>query len=274
MAKRRGARRCRRCGILSEWAGLGFTRARTASPAPSEVRPRVRPFSRNGCRASYPAGPGRLYGWRYAAIALGERVPVVDTNVRRVVARLDAHSRSRSSADIAGVVAGHTPADRPGDFAQAMMDLGATICRPKDPDATPARSLLTCLARASGTPEAFPAAKAKRCDRIGTQSPCGSSATAPSGWSAAWPKAYSAAWRRCRPATGWLCRRGQRNRRPRSATCSRTSRSTFTSCSPAIRVGDGWWQPLERIDEAGLPTLYRRAAHLALGLPHAGPPAA
>jgi A/G-specific adenine glycosylase len=31
-------------------------------------------------------------------------------------------------------------------------------------------------------------------------------------------------------------------------------------------VGDGWWQPLEQIDAAGLPTLYRRAAHLALGL--------
>ena len=55
-----------------------------------------------------------------------------------------------------------TPAHRPGDFAQAMMDLGATICRPKAPRCGDCPLRSDCAAYASGNPQAFPAAKANR----------------------------------------------------------------------------------------------------------------
>lgn len=81
-------------------------------------------------------GVGRYTACAISSIALGERVPVVDGNVERVFARLT------GCFDLKPVLnkkawewaASLVPADRPGDFNQALMELGATVCRPLNPD--------------------------------------------------------------------------------------------------------------------------------------------
>ncbi|MEO6256610.1 MAG: A/G-specific adenine glycosylase, partial [Sphingomicrobium sp.] len=115
--------------ILSEWAGLGYyARARNLIACARQV----------AAAGSFPAseadlralpGIGDYTAAAIAAIAFGRRAVVVDTNVARVVARLHALERP-SRSEIRALVDRMTPATGAGDFAQAMMDLGATICRP------------------------------------------------------------------------------------------------------------------------------------------------
>ena len=93
-----------------------------------------------------------------AAIAFDREANVVDGNVERVMARLFAVEASLPAAKpelkrLAGTL---VTAERPGDWAQALMDLGATICRPKAPlcDRCPLED--ACRARAAGAPAAYP----------------------------------------------------------------------------------------------------------------------
>jgi len=158
-----------------------------------------------------------------------------------------------------------TPADRPGDFAQAMMDLGATVCRPKAPDCPACPLQSDCSARASGKPEAFPEPRARqvRPQRHGI---------------AEWIERDGSVWLVRRPPKGML---GGMAALPGSEWIDeppplpspplarvRHGFSHFGLELAVVRsdqvVGDGWWQPLDRLGEAGLPTLYRRAAELVL----------
>src|SRR5699024_8085897 len=87
----------------------------------------------------------------------------VDGNVERVVARLFAVKRMLPEArtelyDLAGSI---TPAREAGDFAQAMMDLGATICTPRAPACMICPLASHCLARAEGRMEIYPVKKPK-----------------------------------------------------------------------------------------------------------------
>jgi A/G-specific adenine glycosylase len=103
-------------------------------------------------------GIGSYTAGAIAAIAFDQPVAAVDGNVERVVARLygietplvDARPRLRELAQ------GLVPALRPGDFAQAMMDLGATICIPARPKCLACPISLHCKAFASGAPEKLP----------------------------------------------------------------------------------------------------------------------
>lgn len=146
--------------VLAAWAGLGYyARARNLHACARLV------VERHGGR--FPAaeaelralpGIGAYTAAAIAAIAFGRRATPVDGNVERVLARLfgvttplpDAKALIRSLAE------GLTPAERPGDFAQAMMDLGATICTPRRPACglCPLRS--DCRAVAEGLSEALP----------------------------------------------------------------------------------------------------------------------
>ena len=104
-------------------------------------------------------GIGAYTAAAIAAIAFGADATAVDTNVERVVARL--HALGDKAAILAAAKA-MTPAGHAGDFAQAMMDLGATICRPKAPLCGQCPLTADCRAFALGTPEAFPPAKARK----------------------------------------------------------------------------------------------------------------
>jgi A/G-specific adenine glycosylase len=123
--------------VLGAWAGLGYyARARNLHACATTV---VRdlggrfPDSEAGLRALPGIGP--YTAGAIAAIVFGRRTAAVDGNAERVVARLDAIEANLAQAkpEIHARVLDMVPADRPGDFAQALMDLGATICTPRQP---------------------------------------------------------------------------------------------------------------------------------------------
>src|SRR5690606_6993209 len=80
-------------------------------------------------------GVGPYTAAAIAAIAFGRQASPVDGNIERVVSRLYAVEQALPAAKprIRELAAGLTPAQRAGDFAQAMMDLGSSICTPKKP---------------------------------------------------------------------------------------------------------------------------------------------
>ena len=119
--------------VLSEWAGLGYyARARNLIACARDVVGRGG-FPRSAQALRSLPGIGDYTSAAIAAIAFGEDAPAVDTNVERVISRLHALERP-SRGEIGRRLRAITPAGKSGDLAQALMDLGATICvarRPK-----------------------------------------------------------------------------------------------------------------------------------------------
>ena len=147
--------------ILSEWAGLGYyARARNLILCAREVARRGG-FPTTAEELRELPGIGAYTSAAIAAIAFGEKAPAVDTNVKRVLARLRGLAEP-SRIEIERTLLGMMETQCPGDIVQALMDLGATICRPKQPScgACPLRS--GCAAFASGDPEAWPARRQRK----------------------------------------------------------------------------------------------------------------
>jgi A/G-specific adenine glycosylase len=111
-------------------------------------------------------GIGRYTAAAIAAIAFGRRAAAVDGNVERVIARLFAVTEPLPAAKprLKALAATLVPEQRAGDFAQAMMDLGATICTPHRPRCVLCPWREVCLAFASGSTEGLPM-KAEKPDR-------------------------------------------------------------------------------------------------------------
>jgi A/G-specific adenine glycosylase len=106
-----------------------------------------------------------------AAIAFGQAATVVDGNIERVMARLFAVTDALPGAKphLRALAAQFTGADRPGDFAQALMDLGATVCTPKSPQCGACPLAGACRGLALGDPATLPrkAPKAEKTMRHG-----------------------------------------------------------------------------------------------------------
>jgi A/G-specific adenine glycosylase len=249
--------------VLSEWAGLGYyARARNLIACAREITRRGS-FPATAAELRDLPGIGEYTAGAIAAIVFGERAAAVDTNVRRVIARLRG-LRAPAREKIARQVLEMMPPGRAGDFTQAMMDLGATVCRPKAPLCSSCPLRAYCVACRSGDPEAFPAAKPRRArpHKYGL---------------AYWTERDGHVWLVRRPAKGLL---GGMAALPGSEWTGAplcdvnpigTVRHVFTHFSLDLQVvlssdmsGDGWWHPVAEIGRAGLPTLYRKAADLAL----------
>src|SRR5207248_8942368 len=140
---------------------------------------------------------------------------------------------------------------RAGDFTQAMMDLGATICRPKIPQCAFCPLRNHCAVHASGTPEAYPVSKTRvpRRHKKGV---------------AYWTERAGHVWLVRRPAKGLLggmaaLPGGEWTAAPiEPRDALGTVRHVFTHFSLDLHVvarpepvGDGWWEPIERLGEAG-----------------------
>ncbi|HUG61533.1 MAG TPA: A/G-specific adenine glycosylase [Methylomirabilota bacterium] len=159
--------------VMKAWAGLGYySRARNLKACADTVardHGGAFPDTEAGLRAL--PGIGAYTAAAVAAIAFDRRAVVVDGNVERVIARLHAIETPlpAAKADIRAAMEALTPDVRPGDFAQATMDLGATICTPKRPACGLCPWSAPCRARAAGTAETYPrkAAKALRPVRAG-----------------------------------------------------------------------------------------------------------
>ncbi|KPP93053.1 MAG: A/G-specific adenine glycosylase MutY [Rhodobacteraceae bacterium HLUCCA08] len=146
--------------VMAEWAGLGYyARARNLLKCARAVvtgHGGQFPHSREGLLTLPGIGPYTAAA--IAAIAHDEPAVVVDGNVERVMARLhDIHTPlPKAKAALTARAAALTPAARPGDYAQAVMDLGATICTPKNPACGICPWRAPCAARAAGTAADLP----------------------------------------------------------------------------------------------------------------------
>jgi A/G-specific adenine glycosylase len=145
--------------VIEAFAGLGYyARARNLHACAQEIARRGGRFpeTEEGLRAL--PGVGAYTAGAIAAIAFGERAAAVDGNVARIVARLTALATpiAASRGAIAQTASALVPADRPGDFAQALMDLGAMVCRPRNPSCGVCPLLSDCAAARAGEAEAYP----------------------------------------------------------------------------------------------------------------------
>ncbi|WP_132955705.1 A/G-specific adenine glycosylase [Rhizobium sp. BK251] len=159
--------------VMAAWAGLGYyARARNLKKCAEAVAHDHGgrfPDTEDGLK-SLP-GIGDYTAAAVAAIAFDRPAAVMDGNVERVISRLYAISQPLPGAKplMKEKVAALTPQGRPGDFAQGMMDLGATICTPKRPACSLCPFRDYCQALRQADPESFPvkAAKKERPVRVG-----------------------------------------------------------------------------------------------------------
>ncbi|HLZ82122.1 MAG TPA: A/G-specific adenine glycosylase [Caulobacteraceae bacterium] len=159
--------------VMAAWAGLGYyARARNLlACARAVASDHAGAFPTGAAALRGLPGVGAYTAAAVAAIAFDAPANVVDGNVERVMARLFAVETPLPTAkpELAALAARLVTSDRPGDWAQALMDLGALVCRPKAPlcEACPLSSF--CVARAAGAPESYPrrAAKGERPHRHG-----------------------------------------------------------------------------------------------------------
>jgi len=152
--------------VMRAWAGLGYySRARNLKKCAEIVANELNgqfPSTIEGLKAL--PGIGDYTAAAIAAIAFDRPVAVVDGNVERVITRLFAISTPLPAAkpEIRAEVQAITPANRPGDFAQAMMDLGAMICTPRRPACVLCPVNEDCRVLHDGDPELYPVKAPKK----------------------------------------------------------------------------------------------------------------
>jgi A/G-specific adenine glycosylase len=146
--------------VLKAWEGLGYySRARNLHRSARLVRERLAgEFPLDSENLKTLPGVGEYSAGAIASIAYGEVVPAVDGNARRVLSRLfdledpsDGNLRTRAGQLV--------DPDRPGDWNQALMELGATVCTPRSPRCSVCPLTGECRALAEGTQELRPAPK-------------------------------------------------------------------------------------------------------------------
>jgi A/G-specific adenine glycosylase len=159
--------------VMQQWSGLGYyARARSLHAcAKVIVEAHSGEFPRSEAALRALPGIGPYTAAAIAAIAFGQNAAAVDGNVERVLARLYAidvplPAAKRLLKEKAALL---VPSERPGDFAQAMMDLGAATCTPRRPACGLCPLRTWCIAAARGVPEDWPrkSARAQRPKRYG-----------------------------------------------------------------------------------------------------------
>jgi A/G-specific adenine glycosylase len=275
--------------VMTAWAGLGYyARARNlhkcAGVVAGEHGGRF-PDSEDALLELPGIGPYTAAA--IAAIAFDRKATVVDGNVERVMARLFAVTEPmpKSKDTLRAHAATLTPAERSGDYAQAVMDLGATVCTPTSPACVICPWSAPCAARAQGIAEQLPV-RGKKIDQ---------------------PQRYGVAfWMvrkdgavllRRRPAKGllggmvevpstpwrdkqWSVKEAaalapvKTKWRPLDGNVSHTFthfKLELQTCvadltpAQAKEFDDAIWTPIERLDAAGLPSVMRKVAKHAIG---------
>src|SRR6056297_1691434 len=147
--------------VMGEWAGLGYyARARNLLKCARVVaEDHGGQFPQDHATLLTLPGIGPYTAAAIAAIAFDQPETVMDGNVERVMARLfDEHTPLPAAKPILKAHAANlTPDKRPGDYAQAVMDLGATICTPRNPACGICPWRTPCRARAAGIAAGLPA---------------------------------------------------------------------------------------------------------------------
>ena len=263
--------------VMAAWAGLGYySRARNLVKCARAVAARGG-FPTTEAELRELPGLGAYTAAAVAAIAFAQRAVVVDANVERVVARLFAIDTPMPAARKPIRVAADaiTPARRAGDFAQAMMDLGSSVCTAREPRCLLCPLAKACKARATGDPARLPVKAPKKPKPLRRGR-------------AFWIEREGEVWlvrregkgmlggMRALPDDGWSARADGTGEAPMPGTWESAGvvRHVFTHAALELSVvvqrnapapdAQGEWWPIDRIDDAGLPTLFAKAARLVL----------
>lgn len=265
--------------VMAAWAGLGYySRARNLLKCARAV----------AARGGFPAteaelrklpGLGDYTAAAVAAIAFGARAVVVDANVERVVARLFAIDEPLPGARkaIRAAADSITPGRRAGDFAQGLMDLGSHICTSRAPRCLLCPLAESCEGRKQGEPERLPVKPPRKVvpQRHGTAFWI-TRARGREVWLVIRPAEGMLGGMRALPDDGWTARTDGSGKAPLAGDWQRLGavRHGFTHAHLTLEVraletlsrprGQGQWWPVETIGEAGLATLFAKAAALAL----------
>ncbi|CDZ53450.1 A/G-specific adenine glycosylase [Neorhizobium galegae] len=269
--------------VMAAWAGLGYyARARNLKKCAEAVAAEhggVFPDTEEGLRAL--PGIGDYTSAAISAIAFNRQSAVMDGNVERVISRLYAIDAPLpgSKPAMKARVAELTPTERPGDFAQAMMDLGATICTPKRPACSLCPFRDDCLAFAEHDPERFPvkAAKKEKPVRLGavfvavtpegevllrrrvdsgllggmTEVPTTAWTSRIDGGTTTDHAPFPAAWEAFGTVTHVF-------------THFELRLSVFRAKTARISTADGWWEPVTNLEAQALPTVMKKAITQAI----------
>lgn len=152
--------------VMREWAGLGYyARARNLHACARRVQEELGgrfPEDLDGLRAL--PGIGEYTANAILAAAFDKPASVVDGNVERVLTRLVRLQTPlpKAKPEIRRLAAGIASPDRPGDYAQAIMDLGAMVCTPRAPDCGACPWAFACAARAEGDMTRYPRKERKK----------------------------------------------------------------------------------------------------------------
>lgn len=158
--------------VLHLWSGLGYyARARNLHRAAGVVvRDHGGRFPDTVAALRELPGVGRSTAGAIVAQAHGRRAPILDANVKRVLARRHRVAGPVSSAaaldTLWRLAESHTPPDRAADYTQAVMDLGATVCRRRRPRCGDCPVRAGCRAGAAGDPERYPEPAPRRARRL------------------------------------------------------------------------------------------------------------
>lgn len=265
--------------VMAAWAGLGYySRARNLLRCARAVAERGG-FPDTEAELRALPGLGDYTAAAVAAIAFGRRAVVVDANVERVVARLFAIAEPLPGARkaIRAAAATITPGRRAGDFAQAMMDLGSHVCTTRAPRCLLCPLADSCTGRLAGEPQRLPVKPPKKQvpERRGTAFWI-TRAQGTQVWLVTRPPEGMLGGMRALPDDGWSAQGDGSGKAPLAGEWRRlgTVRHGFTHAQLTLEVqaletlsqprGAGQWWPVERIGEAGLATLFAKAARLAL----------
>lgn len=147
--------------VLKLWEGLGYySRARNLHRAAQHITAAGGHFPTNAANLQQLPGIGRYTAGAIASIAFGERVAVLDGNVIRVLSRVfdvaDDVTKPATQRNLWQMAEGLVPTERPGDYNQAIMDLGRLICTPRTPDCAHCPVASYCAAFHAGSQAARP----------------------------------------------------------------------------------------------------------------------
>ncbi len=253
--------------VMAAWAGLGYyARARNLLACARVVvaeHGAIFPDSEAGLRAL--PGVGDYTAAAIAAIAFGRPAVVVDANIERVIARhrLIETPLPAAKREIKAALVPLVPNARPGDFAQGLMDLGATICTPRNPACSLCPVMEDCRARGRSDIEKLPVKPPKKArpQRYGV---------------AHWIERDGRVWLVRRPGKGMLggmraLPGGEWSATPPPESGMAQVDHSFTHFDLRLTLvrgeiagqasdaaAEGEWWPRSALDAAGLPTLYRK----------------
>ncbi|MCE7795322.1 A/G-specific adenine glycosylase [Sphingobium sufflavum] len=269
--------------VMAAWAGLGYyARARNliaCARVVSRDLGGIFPDTEEGLRAL--PGVGAYTAAAIAAIAFGRRAVVVDANVERVVSRLFAIATPLPAArpEIRAATDRITPDARSGDFAQAMMDLGSSLCSARNPICLPCPLRPDCSAAATGDAASFPVKAAKAAKPLRNGSAWWIE-RAGSLWLVRRPGKGMLGGMRALPGSDWSVERERelpfagewrwagapvRHVFSHFALDLHVARVVVAGDPPEFLGDEGQWWPINRLAEAGLPTLFARAVEVVEG---------